>query len=71
LTRSKGKQGSRILHEHAGADHHLHDDVQSYDEEGAELPNFDAALRRAEHEARNLATVLFRVKFGDVISVTR
>lgn len=34
---------------------HLHDELVVYDDEGLELPDAEAALARAEHEARALA----------------
>jgi hypothetical protein len=34
---------------------HLHNDVETRDEEGVELPDLTAARRVAEHEARTIA----------------
>jgi hypothetical protein len=34
---------------------HLHNDIDTHDEEGRDLPDIDAARRSAEHDARNMA----------------
>ena len=72
---------------------HLHNDIETRDEEGVELADLAAARGLAEREARSIAahsvtggtldlahsievtdaggTTVLRVRFGDVIEITR